>query len=93
VLALPLEYLHDHFRLPRTNFLSAFSGGDADLEPDLDPGRSLPLCDIKVIKRLLSAIPGELKLRLPRFSVAIPALFRCLHGAFPGAISPGAAAP
>ena len=43
VLALPLEYLHDHFRLPRVNQLRAFPGGDADLEPDLDPARPFPL--------------------------------------------------
>jgi hypothetical protein len=29
-----LEYLHDHFRLPRVNQLRAFPGGNADLEPD-----------------------------------------------------------
>ena len=42
VLALPLEYLHDHFRLPRVNQLRAFPGGDADLEPDLYPARPFP---------------------------------------------------
>jgi hypothetical protein len=42
VLALPLEYLHDHFRLPRVNQLRAFPGGDADLEPDPDPARPFP---------------------------------------------------
>jgi hypothetical protein len=40
---LPFEYLHDDFRLPRVNDLRAFPGGDADLEPDLDPVRPFPL--------------------------------------------------
>jgi hypothetical protein len=39
LLALPLQYLHDCFRLPGVDFPGAFPGGDADLEPDLDPSR------------------------------------------------------
>ena len=42
LLALPLEYLHDCLRLARVYFLGAFPGGDADLEPDLDPARPFP---------------------------------------------------
>jgi hypothetical protein len=39
LLALPLQYLHDCFCLPRVYFTGAFPGGDADLESDFDPAR------------------------------------------------------
>ncbi|MGH3172395.1 MAG: hypothetical protein ACRDPF_00810, partial [Streptosporangiaceae bacterium] len=62
MLALPLEYLHDHCRLPRVDQLRAFPGGDADLEPDLDPARPFPLgyiiADHTPIRRYRHRIPG-----------------------------------
>ena len=43
VLALPLQYLHDCLACRASISLRAFPGGDADLEPDLDPVRPFPL--------------------------------------------------
>jgi hypothetical protein len=46
VLALPLQYLQNGAGLPGVDFLRAFPGGDADLEPDFDPARPIPLRNI-----------------------------------------------
>jgi len=43
VLAMPLQYLHDCPGLPGVYFFRAFPGDDADLEPDLNPARPVPL--------------------------------------------------
>jgi hypothetical protein len=42
VLALPIEHLQDYRHLTGVYFPCAFAGGDADLEPDLDPARPVP---------------------------------------------------
>ena len=98
VLALPLEYLHDHFRLPRVNQLRAFPGGDADLEPDLDPARPFPLryiiadhTPIRGYSRQITIIifPGFPQHFLLPFTALFP---HCLSVQFPG-VFPGAAAP
>jgi hypothetical protein len=86
LLALPLEYLHDYFRLPRIDFPGAFAGGDADLEPDLDPARPFPLISIIAdhtvirgnIKPITGTIISVIRVFIVIHVITFPGVFPCL---------------